>query len=122
LAEEALGDGVEGEELEVAPELVRDALEGDEGARTVDILLVDLVSEEDEALLLAQGHDLLHVAARQDGAGRVAGVDHDEAPRRHARRPRLLEGAAQLREVEGPPTRLVKVVGDGGPAEEGNRG
>lgn len=128
LADHALGDGVEGGELDAVVDagllllhLAQDALEAVELAHE-DVGLVDLVGHNDEVLLVGEVEHGTDVVLGEGGAGRVARVDDDEGADIDAVGLGLLVGLAQGVEIGAPVLRLVEVVGDAGGVEDGEGG
>mmetsp|Transcript_63430 Transcript_63430/g.182040 ORF Transcript_63430/g.182040 Transcript_63430/m.182040 type:complete len:297 (+) Transcript_63430:569-1459(+) len=123
LAGDALGDGVEGEDLNGRPELLPQLPEGDELlAVGVDVVLVNLVSQDHKPLPLRKLQHALHGFPRQDLARRVAGVDDGDGPGVAALLPKLADGALELRDVDAPSSLLVQVVAHRLAAQKRHRG
>ena len=115
LAVDALGDGVEGDEGHVAlVERAEDLFEGGEGVRgaLVQVGLVDFVGEEDEVVLRAEAHELLHRGLVEHRARRVARVDDHERLGLDALPDGLGDGCLDRGRGRGPAGLLVQVVGD----------
>lgn len=128
LADHALGDGVEGGELDLVVlagvlllHLAEDRLEAVELADK-DVGLVDLVGHDEEVLFVGKVDDGADVLLGERGAGGVAGVDDDDAADVEAVGLALFVALADDVEVGAPVLGLVEVVGDGGGVEESERG
>lgn len=129
LAHHALGNGVEGSQLDAVVlavgvlllQLAEHALERDELADE-DVGLVDFVGEDDEALLARELEDGADVLLGEGGAGGVAGVDDDDGASVDAGvlglLVRLLDGV----DVGAPILGLIEEVGNAGGVQDGERG
>lgn len=118
LADHALGDGVQGGELDLVVlagvlllQLAQDTLEAVELADE-DVGLVDLVGHDHQVLGVGEVDDGADVLLGEGGAGGVAGVDDDDAAHVDALLLGLLVGGADGVEVGAPGLGLVEVVGD----------
>lgn len=116
LTEEALGGGVEGDELDVLgllTEVEDDLSEGLElVAGSVDVGLVDLIGQDADLLLGAETDDILNVLAREALAGGVTGVDGGEGLDLETLLLGLVEGLLDLVHIEAPVVLLIEVVAD----------
>ena len=116
LTDHALGDGVEGGELDaiilaggLLLHLAQDALEAVELAHK-DVGLVHLVCHHHEVLSRGEVEHGADVLLREGGAGRVAGVDDDDTANVDAIGLGLLVGGANGVEIGAPVLRLVQVI------------
>mmetsp|Transcript_47631 Transcript_47631/g.101904 ORF Transcript_47631/g.101904 Transcript_47631/m.101904 type:complete len:361 (-) Transcript_47631:19-1101(-) len=88
--------------------------------RRVDIRLVDLVSKEEEPLLLAKPHKGLKVFLRKDLPCRVSRIDHHQGTRVQAVCSRRSDRLLKLRNRQAPAARLIHVVLDQFPTQQRN--
>lgn len=128
LADHALGDAVEGGELDAVVlsrvlllQLAKDLLEAVELANE-DVGLVDLVGHDDEVLLAGELEDGADVLLGEGGTRGVTGVDDYDAAHVDAIGLGLLVCAADGVQVGTPVLGLIEVVGDAGSVEDGEGG
>jgi len=117
LAEEALGDRVEAGNLDALPDVVTHIMsnltEADELCTIlIHILLVHLISKEDNAVLDAETNNLLHAFNAEDLASWVVGVDDNKAAAFDALGSSLLIAAFKFSRGERPALLLVKRITD----------
>lgn len=129
LAHHALGNGVEGSQLDAVVlavgvlllQLAEHTLERDELADE-NVGLVDFVGEDDKALLARELEDGADVLLGEGGAGGVAGVDDDDGASVDAGvlglLVRLLDGV----DVGAPVLGLIEEVGNASGVQDGERG
>lgn len=129
LTDHALGNTVEGSELETVVGTVRvlllklpeNALEAVELALE-DVGLVDLIGHHDEVLLVGEVEDGADVVLRERRAGGVARVDDDNGTDIGAVGLGLFVGTADRLEVGAPVLGLIEVVGNACCVEDGEGG
>ncbi len=73
----------------------------------IDVILVNLVSDDQNVVLVANVDDFLDVALRQDLAGRVARVDDDDASEINTLLFGHLDLLLNISSVERPVLRLI---------------
>jgi len=115
LTKEALGDGVETGNFNALPDVVAHVVsnltETDELCTIiVHVLLVHLISKEDEAALDAETDNFLHAFNAENLAGWVVGIDHNKTTAFDALGGSLLVAALKLGGREGPASLLVERI------------
>mmetsp|Transcript_102988 Transcript_102988/g.320951 ORF Transcript_102988/g.320951 Transcript_102988/m.320951 type:complete len:246 (+) Transcript_102988:1137-1874(+) len=88
----------------------------------MDVVLVDLVRQQHQALPLSEPKDALHGLAGQHLACGVARVDDRDSAGHAPTRAEVRDGALQLVQVDTPAGLLVEEVAHGLPAQQRHRG
>jgi len=127
LAEEALGDGVEAGNLDALPDILTHLISnlteaGELGTILVEVLLVHLISKEDDATLDAEADNVLHALDAENLTSGVVRVDHDETTADDAVGSGLLVAAIEVSGNQRPAIILVEGIADLVAVVEGGKG
>jgi len=127
LAKEALGDRVEAGKLETLENVVAHVVSnlteaGELGTIIVEVLLIHLISKEDQTALDAETDDILHALDAEDLSSGVVGIDHDESTALNALCSGVLIDLVEGSRLKTPASILVERTVDLDTVEEAEKG